>query len=122
MFILQMTFTTFVAQPLVFAFAKDATMIATDVTAPFFALSSLLFLCALFAHFHGYLHQIWGFIAPGLYQHEKKMLMPILASSYSIILWRYSLLLFCSTTNYFRLFYKYRSRNDDSCARYKLAI
>lgn len=67
-------------------------MIATDVTAPFFAPFKLTLFVALFAAFPFILHQIWGFIAPGLYQHEKRMLMPILASS--IILF-YSGIAFC---------------------------
>jgi sec-independent protein translocase protein TatC len=70
----------FVAAPLVAHLPSTATMIATDVTAPFFAPFKLT------------LHQIWGFIAPGLYQHEKRMLMPVLASS--IILF-YSGIAFC---------------------------
>ncbi|MGY8878661.1 MAG: twin-arginine translocase subunit TatC, partial [Pseudoalteromonas sp.] len=71
----------FVAQPLVSHLPSTATMIATDVTAPFFAPFKLTLFVALFASIPWILHQVWGFIAPGLYQHEKKMLMPILASS-----------------------------------------
>jgi len=83
---------TFVAAPLVAHLPSTATMIATDVTAPFFAPFKLTLFVALFAAIPWILHQIWGFIAPGLYQHEKKMLMPILASS--IILF-YSGIAFC---------------------------
>ena len=83
---------TFVAAPLVAHLPSTATMIATDVTAPFFAPFKLTLFAALFAAIPWILHQIWGFIAPGLYQHEKKMLMPILASS--IILF-YSGIAFC---------------------------
>lgn len=72
---------TFVAAPLTAHLPSTATMIATDVTAPFFAPFKLTLFVALFAAIPWILHQIWGFIAPGLYQHEKRMLMPILASS-----------------------------------------
>jgi sec-independent protein translocase protein TatC len=72
---------TFVAAPLVAHLPTTATMIATDVTAPFFAPFKLTLFVALFAAIPWILHQIWGFIAPGLYKHEKRMLMPILASS-----------------------------------------
>jgi len=82
----------FVAQPLVSHLPSTATMIATDVTAPFFAPFKLTLFVALFASIPWILHQIWGFIAPGLYQHEKKMLMPILASS---ILLFYGGIAFC---------------------------
>lgn len=83
---------SFVAAPLVAHLPSTATMIATDVTAPFFAPFKLTLFAALFAAIPFILHQIWGFIAPGLYKSEKRMLMPILASS--IILF-YSGIAFC---------------------------
>lgn len=83
---------SFVAEPLVANLPSTATMIATDVTAPFFAPFKLTLFVALFAAIPMILHQVWSFIAPGLYQHEKRMLMPILASS---ILLFYSGIAFC---------------------------
>ncbi|GEK08108.1 twin-arginine translocase subunit TatC [Pseudoalteromonas sp. McH1-7] len=71
----------FVAAPLVESLPSNTTMIATDVTAPFFAPFKLTLFVSLFAAVPFILHQIWGFIAPGLYQHEKRMLIPILLSS-----------------------------------------
>ncbi|HAG40050.1 MULTISPECIES: twin-arginine translocase subunit TatC [unclassified Pseudoalteromonas] len=82
----------FVAAPLVAHLPSTATMIATDVTAPFFAPFKLTLFVALFGAIPWILHQIWGFIAPGLYQHEKRMLMPILTSS---ILLFYGGIAFC---------------------------
>ena len=83
---------SFVAAPLIAHLPSSATMIATDVTAPFFAPFKLTLFVALFAAIPMILHQVWSFIAPGLYQHEKRMLMPILASS---ILLFYSGIAFC---------------------------
>jgi len=83
---------SFVAAPLVAHLPSTATMIATDVTAPFFAPFKLTLFVAIFAAIPMILHQVWGFIAPGLYQHEKRMLMPILASS---ILLFYAGIAFC---------------------------
>ena len=83
---------SFVAAPLIANLPSTATMIATDVTAPFFAPFKLTLFVALFAAIPMILHQVWSFIAPGLYQHEKRMLMPILASS---ILLLYSGIAFC---------------------------
>ena len=83
---------SFVAAPLIANLPSTATMIATDVTAPFFAPFKLTVFVALFAAIPMILHQVWSFIAPGLYQHEKRMLMPILASS---ILLFYSGIAFC---------------------------
>jgi len=110
---------SFVAAPLVAHLPSTATMIATDVTAPFFAPFKLTLFVALFAAIPVILHQIWGFIAPGLYKHEKRMLMPILASS---ILLFYSGIAFC----YFVVlpiilgfFYQCGSTNDDFSSGYK---
>lgn len=83
---------SFVADPLIQHLPENASMIATDVTAPFFAPFKLTLFAALFLSFPFILHQIWGFIAPGLYQTEKKMLIPILISS---ILLFYSGISFC---------------------------
>ncbi|QTH70197.1 twin-arginine translocase subunit TatC [Pseudoalteromonas xiamenensis] len=71
----------FVADPLVAKLPSNATMIATDVTAPFFAPFKLTLFVSLFLAIPFILHQLWSFIAPGLYQHEKRLLMPILAAS-----------------------------------------
>ena len=56
-------------------------MIATDVTSPFFAPFKLTLVLAIFAAIPFILHQIWSFIAPGLYTHEKKIAVPLLVSS-----------------------------------------
>ena len=82
----------FVADPLVQSLPENSTMIATDVTAPFFAPFKLTLFISLFAAIPLILHQVWSFIAPGLYQHEKRMLIPILISS--IVLF-YSGIAFC---------------------------
>nr|WP_193987990.1 twin-arginine translocase subunit TatC [Lelliottia steviae] len=82
----------FIAAPLIANLPSTATMIATDVTSPFIAPFKLTLFVALFAAIPMILHQVWSFIAPGLYQHEKRMLMPILTSS---ILLFYSGIAFC---------------------------
>lgn len=58
-----------------------STMIATDVTAPFMAPFKLTFFVALFLGVPYILHQIWGFVSPALYQHEKRVAVPLLVSS-----------------------------------------
>ncbi|TMP40703.1 twin-arginine translocase subunit TatC [Pseudoalteromonas citrea] len=82
----------FVAAPLVAHLPANSTMIATDVTAPFFAPFKLTLFVALFSAVPMILHQVWSFIAPGLYKHEKRMLIPILCSS---ILLFYAGISFC---------------------------
>lgn len=70
-----------IAQPLVSVLPEGTSMIATDVAAPFFAPFKLAFMLSIVLAFPYILHQVWGFIAPGLYKHEKKFAAPILISS-----------------------------------------
>jgi len=70
-----------VSKPIRDQLPEGTTMIATDVTATFFAPFKLTAVVALFLAMPVVLHQIWKFISPGLYTHEKKVAIPILASS-----------------------------------------
>lgn len=70
-----------VSLPLRELLPAGSTMIATDVTAPFMAPFKLTFFVCLFIMVPYLLHQIWGFIAPALYTHEKKIAIPLLVSS-----------------------------------------
>ncbi len=71
----------YLSEPLTELLPEGSSMIATDVTAPFFAPFKLTLVLAIFAGIPFILHQVWGFIAPGLYQHEKRMALPLLFSS-----------------------------------------
>lgn len=57
------------------------TMISTDVAAPFIVPLKLAFFLAICTAMPYVLHQIWGFIAPGLYLREKRFALPLLLSS-----------------------------------------
>ncbi|NWO05281.1 MAG: twin-arginine translocase subunit TatC [Alteromonadaceae bacterium] len=57
------------------------TMIATDITSPFFAPLKLALVLALFIAIPVILYQLWSFIAPGLYTHEKRLAFPLLFTS-----------------------------------------
>lgn len=70
-----------VATPLLEAMPENSQMIATDVAAPFFAPFKLTLVLAFFVAIPFVLYQIWGFIAPGLYRNEKKLIAPLLLSS-----------------------------------------
>ena len=59
----------------------DVGLIATGVTAPFLVPLKLTLVTAVFIAIPFILHQIWGFIAPALYKHEKKFAIPLLFSS-----------------------------------------
>jgi sec-independent protein translocase protein TatC len=69
------------AQPLLQALPENSTMIATDVASPFFAPFKLTLVLSFFIAIPFVLYQIWGFIAPGLYKNEKRLVAPLLASS-----------------------------------------
>ncbi len=71
----------FVAKPLMQRMPAGATMIATDVASPFITPIKLTLVVSLFIAVPYILYQIWGFIAPGLYKHEKRMVVPLLVSS-----------------------------------------
>src|SRR5690606_4802009 len=70
-----------VAAPLRVYLPEGATMIATGVASPFLTPFKLTLMVALFLSMPIILHQIWGFIAPGLYKHEKRIAVPLLISS-----------------------------------------
>lgn len=70
-----------ISQPLRDLLPVGQTMIATDVTAPFFAPLKLALVLAVFAAIPIILYQLWSFIAPGLYTHEKRLAFPLLVTS-----------------------------------------
>jgi len=71
----------FVADPLMRVLPEGTSMIATQVASPFLTPFKLALVSAVFIAMPYLLHQFWGFIAPGLYQHEKRLAFPLLASS-----------------------------------------
>ena len=71
----------FVSAPLRAVLPDNSTMIATNITASFFAPLKLTFAVAIFLSMPYILLQIWGFVAPGLYDRERRMALPILLSS-----------------------------------------
>lgn len=71
----------FVAMPLLAAIPNSSSMIATDVLANFFTPFKLTMVLSIFIAMPYLLSQIWGFIAPGLYTHEKRLAVPLMASS-----------------------------------------
>lgn len=69
------------AQPLIRTMPVNSSMIATDVASPFFAPFKLTMVLSFFIAIPYVLYQIWGFVAPGLYRNEKKLVAPLLLSS-----------------------------------------
>jgi sec-independent protein translocase protein TatC len=69
------------AKPLLDALPSGGSMIATDVTAPFFVPMKVTMLVAFLISLPNTLYQIWAFVAPGLYVHEKRLVVPLIVSS-----------------------------------------
>ncbi len=69
------------AAPLVATLPEGATLIATNVVSPFVVPIKILFMAAFMVALPVVLYQVWAFVAPGLYSHEKKLVMPLVVSS-----------------------------------------
>ncbi|KPQ29783.1 MAG: twin arginine-targeting protein translocase TatC [Marinobacter excellens HL-55] len=69
------------SQPLRELLPVGQTMIATDITSPFFAPLKLALVLAVFVAIPVILYQLWSFVAPGLYTHEKRLAFPLLFTS-----------------------------------------
>jgi sec-independent protein translocase protein TatC len=74
------------AKPIQQALPQGASMIATGVIAPFMIPIKLTGMVAFVIALPVVLYQIWAFVAPGLYQHEKRLAMPLIVSSTSLFL------------------------------------
>ena len=71
----------YVAQPLLEVMPTGTQMIATDVASPFFTPFKLTIVLAIFIAMPYILFQLWSFIAPGLYQNEKRLIAPLVFGS-----------------------------------------
>jgi sec-independent protein translocase protein TatC len=69
------------AQPLLSKLPKGGQMIATDVTTPFFVPLKVALMASFLIALPYILYQGWRFIAPGLYAHEKRLVVPLIAAS-----------------------------------------
>ncbi|RYG06633.1 MAG: twin-arginine translocase subunit TatC [Burkholderiales bacterium] len=69
------------AAPLVATLPKGATLIATSVISPFLVPLKILLMSAFLVALPVVLYQAWAFIAPGLYSHEKRLVLPLVFSS-----------------------------------------
>jgi sec-independent protein translocase protein TatC len=69
------------AAPLTATLPKGATLIATSVISPFLVPLKILLMAAFLIALPVVLYQVWAFVAPGLYSHEKKLVMPLVVSS-----------------------------------------
>ena len=69
------------AEPLLAKLPEGAQMVAIDVASPFLTPIKLAFFLAVVLAMPLVLHQLWAFVAPGLYRHEQRLARPLLASA-----------------------------------------
>lgn len=72
---------TYLAGPLLKHMPQNSTMIAIEVASPFFIPFKLALVVAIFICVPFILYQFWAFVAPGLYQRERRMIFPLLIAS-----------------------------------------
>jgi sec-independent protein translocase protein TatC len=72
---------TFVARPLLAKLPEGSNLIATGVMSPFTTPFKLSFFAALMLAMPYVIYQLWAFVAPGLYRHEKRFAVPLLVSA-----------------------------------------
>ena len=70
-----------IAGPLLAQLPEESSMIATEVAAPFLVPFKLTFFAAVFVSVPYLLYQAWAFVAPGLYQNERRLVLPLISSS-----------------------------------------
>lgn len=72
---------TRLAGPLMAHLPEGSSMVAIDVASPFFTPFKLALVVSIFIAMPYILYQLWAFVAPGLYLHERKRVIPLLVSS-----------------------------------------
>ncbi|MDZ7891308.1 MAG: twin-arginine translocase subunit TatC [Rhodoferax sp.] len=71
----------FLAQPLIASLPEGGKLIATSVISPFLVPLKIMLMTAFLIALPVVLWQLWAFVAPGLYSHEKKLVLPLVVSS-----------------------------------------
>lgn len=74
------------ASPLVANLPKGTTLIATNVISPFIVPLKITLMAAFLVALPVVLYQIWAFVAPGLYSHEKRLVLPLVVSSTALFI------------------------------------
>lgn len=74
------------AEPMLAALPKGGQMIATEVTTPFFVPVKVTMMAAFLLAMPWVFYQVWAFVAPGLYQHERRIGVPLVIASVFLFL------------------------------------
>ena len=76
----------FIARPMIAALPPGSKMIATGVISPFLVPMKVTLVLALIIALPWVFYQVWAFIAPGLYTHEKRLVLPLVVSSSALFM------------------------------------
>ena len=104
------------AAPLVAHLPKGATLIATSVISPFMVPLKILLMSAFLIALPVVLYQVWAFVAPGLYSHEKKLVLPLVISSTVLFWWAWP---FATTLCLARFFSSFRALRPRASRRHR---
>jgi sec-independent protein translocase protein TatC len=97
------------ARPLMMNLPSDGKLIVTDVTGSFFVPVKVTMLVAFVIALPYVLYQIWAFVAPGLYQSEKKLVVPLVGTSYTLFLFGMAFAYFVVFPTIFRVMAHYNA-------------
>ena len=75
---------TLLARPMLASMPHGAHMIATDVVGAFFVPMKVTLMTSFLVALPYVLYQVWAFVAPGLYSHEKKLMLPLVFASVTL--------------------------------------
>ena len=99
------------ARPMLLALPEGTKMIAIGVTAPFAVPLKITAMVAFVIALPVVLYQAWAFVAPGLYNHEKRLAVPIIVSSFVLFLFGVAFSYFFVFGTVFRVIYKFSPKS-----------
>lgn len=97
------------AKPLLDVLPQGTHMIVTDVTGSFFVPIKVTLMAAFVVALPVVIYQLWAFVAPGLYHHEKKLILPLVVSTYSLFIVGMSFAYFLVFPTVFAFMVKYNA-------------
>ncbi|MDQ1920536.1 twin-arginine translocase subunit TatC [Massilia pseudoviolaceinigra] len=75
-----------IAEPMIASLPAGSKMIATGVISPFLVPMKVTLVLSLILALPWVFYQVWAFVAPGLYQHEKRLVLPLVVSSSALFM------------------------------------
>ena len=107
------------ARPMLHALPSGAQMIATDVTGTFLVPLKVTLMAAFLIALPYVLWQAWAFVAPGLYHNEKRLALPVIASSRRVLHDRHGVRVFLRVPGHVQLLRRLHARRRDDDDRHR---